>query len=177
MPAATNKAAKAAPKKPAAKKPAAKAAPKTAAKKPAAKTPAAKTVAKTAAAKGKPQSSTVNKVKSDMNDFKAKATDSARAAAERGKDRAAEAVGSIGKLIRDSASTIDEKVGTQYGDYARSAADAVDGFAGKVDAKDVDDIVTDTRDFIRKSPAVAIGAAAAIGFVLARLVRSGRDDA
>lgn len=172
MPASTDKAAKAAPKKPAAKKPAAKAAPKTAAKK-----PAVKTVTKAAPAKGKPQSNTVNKVKSDMNDFKTKATDSARAAAEKGKDRAAEAVGSIGKLIRDSAATIDEKVGTQYGDYARSAADAVDGFAGKVDGKDVDDIVSDTRDFIRKSPAVAIGAAAAIGFVLARLVRSGRDDA
>lgn len=172
MPASTDKAAKAAPKKtaarPAAKKPAAKTAPKK---------PAAKTVAKAAPAKGKAQNTTANKVKSDMNDFKAKATDSARAAAEKGKDRAAEAVGSIGKLIRDSAATIDEKVGTQYGDYARSAADAVDGFAGKVDAKDVDDIVTDTREFIRKSPAVAIGAAAAIGFVLARLVRSGRDGA
>jgi ElaB/YqjD/DUF883 family membrane-anchored ribosome-binding protein len=35
-------------------------------------------------------------------------------------------------------------------------------------------MVEDTRQFVRKSPAVAIGAAAAIGFVLARLVRSGR---
>lgn len=176
MPASTDKAAKAAPKKPvakpAAKKPAAKPAAKAAPKK-----PAAKTVTKATPAKGKTQASTTSKVKSDMNDFKTKAADSARAAAEKGKDRAAEAVGSIGKLIRDSAATIDEKVGTQYGDYARSAADAVDGFAGKVDGKDVDDIVADTRDFIRKSPAVAIGAAAAIGFVLARLVRSGRDDA
>ena len=55
------------------------------------------------------------------------------------------------------------------------AADAVDGFAGQVDAKDVDDIVEDARQFVRKSPAVAIGAAAAIGFILARIVRSGRD--
>lgn len=144
----------------------------------AAKKPAAKTVAKATLAKGESKASaTASKVKDDMKNFKDKATDTARAAAEKGKDRATEAATSIGKLIRDSASTIDEKVGTQYGDYARSAADAVDGFAGKVDAKDVDDIVSDTRDFIRKSPAVAIGAAAAIGFVLARLVRSGRDDA
>lgn len=162
--------------KPAAKKPAAKAASKPAAKKAAPKKSAAKTVAKTAAPKAKTQGST-NKVKSEFADLKSKAADGARTAAEKGKDRASEAVGSIGKLIRDSASTIDEKVGTQYGDYARSAADAVEGFADKVDAKQVDDIVSDTRDFIRKSPAVAIGAAAAIGFVLARLVRSGRDDA
>ena len=44
-----------------------------------------------------------------------------------------------------------------------------------MDTKQVDDILEDTRQFIRKSPGVAIGAAAAIGFVLARLVRSGRD--
>ena len=85
--------------------------------------------------------------------------------------------GPIGKLIRDSAATIDENVGKQYGDYARGAADAVDGFATKLDAKDVDALAEDARQFVRKSPAVAIGAAAAVGFVLARLFRSGGKDA
>lgn len=152
--------------------------PKTAPKKPAAaKKPMAspKAVAKAAPAKGKTEDVKA-KVKADMNNFKAKATDSAKAAAEKGKDRATEAVGSIGKLIRDSAATIDDNVGKQYGDYARSAADMVDGFAGKMDAKDVDAIAEDARQFVRKSPAVAIGAAAAIGFVLARLIRSGGKD-
>ncbi len=153
--------------------------PKTAVKKPAPSkktTAAPKAVAKSAPAKGKADDVKA-KVKADMNNFKAKATDSARAAAEKGKDRATEAVSSISKLIRDSAATIDENVGKQYGDYARGAADSVDGFATKLDAKDVDALVGEAREFVRKSPAVAIGAAAAIGFVLARLVRSGRDDA
>lgn len=158
--------------KPAAKK-AAPTKPKTATAKPKA---APKAVAKVVPAKGKTEDVKA-KVKADMNNFKAKATDSAKAAAEKGKDRATEAVGSIGKLIRDSAATIDENVGKQYGDYARGAADAVDGFADKMEAKDVEDIVEDARQFVRKSPAVAIGAAAAIGFVLARLVRSGGKDA
>lgn len=152
--------------------------PKTAPKKPAAaKKPMAspKAVAKAAPAKGKTEDVKA-KVKADMNNFKAKATDSAKAAAEKGKDRATEAVGSIGKLIRDSAATIDDNVGKEYGNYARSAADAVDGFASKLDAKDVDAIAEDARQFVRKSPAVAIGAAAAIGFVLARLIRSGGKD-
>jgi ElaB/YqjD/DUF883 family membrane-anchored ribosome-binding protein len=160
----------------AAAKPAAK--PKAAPKKPAAaKKPAAsaKAVAKAPPPKGKTEDVKA-KVKKDMNDFKAKATDSAKAAAEKGKDRATEAVGSIGKLIRDSAATIDDNVGKQYGDYARSAADAMDGFADKMDAKDIDAIAEDARQFVRKSPAVAIGAAAAIGFVLARLIRSGGKD-
>lgn len=165
----------------AAAKPAAK--PKAAPKKTATTTAAAakpaapsKAVAKATPPKGKTENVTA-KVKTDMNDFKAKATDSAKAAAEKGKERATEAVGSIGKLIRDSAATIDENVGKQYGDYARGAADAVDGFASKLDAKDVDALAEDARQFVRKSPAVAIGAAAAVGFVLARLFRSGGKDA
>ncbi len=151
---------------------------KSAPKKPAAAKNAApaKAVAKAAPAKGKTED-VKTKVKKDMNDFKAQATESVRAAATKGKDRATEAVGSIGKLIRDSAGTIDDNVGKQYGDYARSAADMVEGFAGKMDAKDVDALAEDARQFIRKSPAVAIGAAAAIGFVLARLIRSGGKDA
>lgn len=154
--------------KPAAK---AKAAPakKTSAKKPAS---AAKAVAKKLPAIGKPQAS----VKEEANDMKSRASEAARSAAERGKERAAEGMGSIGKIIRDSAAAIDQSVGPQYGDYARKAADAVEGFAGKVDEKEVDDIVDGVRDFVRKSPAVAIGAAAAVGFVLVRLLRSGRDE-
>lgn len=144
--------------------------------KPTASTSAPKALAKAQPAKGKTDD-VKSKVKSEMNDFKSKAADSARAAAEKGKDRATEAVGSIGKLIRDSAVTIDDNVGKQYGDYARSAADMVDGFAGKLDAKDVDALADDARQFVRKSPAVAVGAAAAIGFILARLVRSGGKDA
>lgn len=162
------------------KTPAAK---KTAPKKPAvAKKPAAPKaaspkngVAKVKADPGKTQANGVDAMKDEFNSFKDQAGGKARDAANRGKERAAEAMGGIGKIIRESADTIDDKVGKQYGDYARSAADTVDGFADKVDGQDIDALVEDARQFIRKSPAVAIGAAAAIGFVLARVIRSGRD--
>ncbi|MEY3634840.1 MAG: hypothetical protein RLZZ61_1250 [Pseudomonadota bacterium] len=154
--------------KPAATKPAAKSSK--------AKSPAPKAVARAQTAKGT-SDNTKSKIKSDMNDFKAQATESVRTAATKGKDRTTEAVGSIGKLIRNSAGTIDDNVGKQYGDYARSAADMVEGFASKMGAKDVDTLAEDARQFVRKSPAVAIGAAATIGFVLARLLRSGDKDA
>ena len=167
-------------KTPAAKKPAAKKAvvkKPAAAKKPAtAKTAAPKNgVAKVKAYPGKTQANGVNAMKDEFNNFKDQAGGKARDAANRGKERAAEAMGGIGKIIRESADAIDEKVGKQYGDYARSAADTVDDFADKVDGQDIDALVEDARQFIRKSPAVAIGAAAAIGFVLARVIRSGRD--
>ncbi len=132
-------------------------------------------VAKVKVDPGQAEANGAKNMKDEFNSFKDQAGGKARDAANRSKERAAEAMGGIGKIIRESADTIDEKVGKQYGDYARTAADTVDGFADKVDGQDIDALVEDARQFIRKSPAVAIGAAAAIGFVLARVIRSGRD--
>ena len=99
----------------------------------------------------------------------------ARDAASKGKDKAAEAVGSLAKMLEDSADTVDSKFGKQYGDYARSAASTVAGLASTLDEKDLDELAASTRDFVKKSPAVAVGAAAVIGFVLARMLKGGSD--
>ena len=103
------------------------------------------------------------------------ATDRARTYAEDGKERAGGVLDEFAKLMGDAAPTVDEKLGEQYGKYARSAADQLSGFAETLRTRDVDDLVADARDFVKKSPVVAIGAAAAIGFALARLVKSGLD--
>ncbi|MEM8918851.1 MAG: hypothetical protein AAGE37_08325 [Pseudomonadota bacterium] len=179
-------------KKPATAKPAAK---KAATRKPAAKkTAAKKTAAKTTSArktstrkKATPKPSAPLKAGAtraaasdskiiDTEDLKSKAIDKARAAANQGKERTGGAIGNLGKLIDESAQTLDENVGEKYGDYARSAADAVHTFAEKIDEKDVDEMVEDARQFVRKSPAVAIGAAAVVGFLVSRLIKSGMDD-
>ena len=96
--------------------------------------------------------------------------------AAQGKDRATGALDNVARLIGDAAGTVDERVGAQYGDYTRKAAEAVASFASTLKGKDVDDLVKDAGDFVKKSPAVAIGAAAAVGFVLARLIKAGSDD-
>lgn len=111
--------------------------------------------------------------------FKDKAGDKAREYADTGKDKAADLLDSLSKTVKDLAGSVDERLGTTYGDYTRKAADAVSGAAETLKAKDVDDIVADTREFVRSRPAVAIGAAAAVGFLLARLVKAGtggRED-
>jgi ElaB/YqjD/DUF883 family membrane-anchored ribosome-binding protein len=115
-------------------------------------------------------------IRQEAGTLKDQASASARGAATEGKARAASALGNVARLIGDAAGTVDEKVGAQYGDYARKAADSVNGFAATLRDKDVDDLVRDATDFVKKSPAVAIGAAAAIGFVLARLIRAGTDS-
>jgi ElaB/YqjD/DUF883 family membrane-anchored ribosome-binding protein len=103
------------------------------------------------------------------------ASTKARDAAAKGKDKAAEAVGSLAKMLEDSAGTVDSKFGKQYGDYARSAASTVAGLASTLDQKDLDELAASTRDFVKKSPAVAVGAAAVIGFVLARMLKGSNN--
>ena len=95
----------------------------------------------------------------------------ARELARQGKDKTASGLDSLAKVIEDSAGTVDDKLGKQYGDFARSAATTVAGLAGTLEQQDIDELVESTREFVKKSPAVAIGSAAVVGFMLARLLR------
>ena len=110
-------------------------------------------------------------------DFASQAKDAARTAATSAKTMTGESLHGLSKLIADTAETVDAKLGPQYGDYARKAAEAVSGAAKSLDEKDIDQLAEDARDFVRKSPAVAIGAAAVVGFVLMRLMRGSGDKA
>lgn len=112
-------------------------------------------------------------VRSETQGLKQQATEKAHALASEGKDKATDALDGVSRLINDAATSVEDQVGERYGAFARTAADTVAGFASQLREKDVEEIIDDARDFVRKSPVVAIGAAAAIGFVLARLVRAG----
>lgn len=167
----------------ASKRPAAK---KTGTKKPATKksTPAkGGTVKKTAASKpsaplkaGSTRAASTKAAADSGSDLKDRAINRARSAANEGRTKAGEAIGSLSEMIEGSAKSIDENVGEKYGNYARSAADAVSSFADKVNTKDVDEMVEDAREFVRKKPAIAIGAAAVVGLLVSRLIKSGMDD-
>jgi ElaB/YqjD/DUF883 family membrane-anchored ribosome-binding protein len=142
--------------------PKAKAKPRTTAKKPAVKPQLLKTEAKPLA--------------DEAREFIGSAGARAKKAANTGKDKAASTMGDMANMVEDIAKTLDEKVGVQYGDYARKAASAVAGVADGLGNKDVDELMNDARDFVRKKPVVAIGAAAAVGFLLTRLIKAGGDD-
>ncbi len=91
--------------------------------------------------------------------------------ANEGKAKASQAISGLGKLVEENAAAIDEKVGAQYGDYARSAAKSMQDAANRLDEKSLDDLGEDAKEFVREKPALAVGIAAAAGFVLARLFR------
>lgn len=109
----------------------------------------------------------------DVQSLKAQATEKVRDVASQGKDKAAEALDSVSRLVSETADTVDDRLGPQYGNYVRKAAGALDGLNDSIRGKEVDELFDDARNLVRKSPAVAIGAAAAIGFLLVRLVKSG----
>jgi uncharacterized protein YjbJ (UPF0337 family) len=115
-------------------------------------------------------------VRDNAGKLTGQATDKARELADQGKVKARESLGQLSKMLEDAAQQIDEKLGAQYGDYARSAAGQVNGIADRIEAKDVDELMDDVLGFVRQSPGVAIGAAATVGFLIARLVQAGLDE-
>lgn len=117
-----------------------------------------------------------NEIGEEVGRLYGQASERALDVARTGKSRAAEGLESLAKVIEDSAGTVDDKLGSQYGDFARSAASTVTGLAGQLEEKDIEELVEATRDFVRKSPAVAIGSAAVVGFMLARLLRGKSDS-
>lgn len=114
-------------------------------------------------------------LKDGASKYQSQATDKIRTLADTGKHKAGGALDQFSTMLTDAAGQVDEKLGAQYGDYARQAADMVTGFSDSIKNKDVEDLLEDARGFVRQSPAVAIGVAAALGFVVARLAQSGMD--
>jgi ElaB/YqjD/DUF883 family membrane-anchored ribosome-binding protein len=112
-------------------------------------------------------------LKSGVQNLQSQATDKVRAYAVDGKQRATTALDDLSQVVNEAAQNIDERLGPQYGEYARRAAGAVSGLADNLRNKDVDELFDQARDVVRKSPGVAIGVAAVLGFTLVRLVKAG----
>ena len=106
----------------------------------------------------------------------ARPAEKARGLVSQGLERGGEALANVSKLIGDTAAGLDERLGSQYGDYARKAASTIEETANRLASKDADELIEDTRGFVRKSPGVALAGAAVLGFALVRLVKSGLDN-
>jgi hypothetical protein len=100
------------------------------------------------------------------------AADKARGLVGQGLERSSEALSNVSRMIGDTAGGIDERLGAEYGDYARRAASAIDNAANSLASKNADELIDDTRNFVRKSPGVALAGAAVVGFAIARLFKS-----
>lgn len=109
--------------------------------------------------------------KTDANARSGEARERAYDMANDGKAKASQAMTSLSRMIEENAVKLDEQVGPKYGDYARSAARMVQDQANRLDEKTLDELADDARDFVRQSPGLAVGMAAAAGFIVARMFK------
>ena len=105
--------------------------------------------------------------------FASQAGDKARGLVTQGLERTSETLANVAKMVGDTAPGIDERLGEDYGEYARRAAGAIENVANAIAEKDPDELIEDTRNFVRNSPGIALAGAAVLGFVVARLLKSG----
>lgn len=121
-----------------------------------------------------------DRIRSGRDRLTSQAGDRARGLVGQGLERSSEALANVGRMIGDTATGLDDRLGNEYGDYARRAAGAIENAANTIASKDPDELIDDARTFVRNSPGVALAGAAVVGFVLARLVKTGlattRDD-
>jgi ElaB/YqjD/DUF883 family membrane-anchored ribosome-binding protein len=115
----------------------------------------------------------LDRIRSGREKLSSQAADKTRGLVSQGLEKSAEALANVGKLVGDTADGLDERLGADYGAYARRAATAIDDAANSLANKDADELIDDTREFVRQSPGVALAGAAIIGFALARLIKTG----
>jgi ElaB/YqjD/DUF883 family membrane-anchored ribosome-binding protein len=112
---------------------------------------------------------------SQAKDRSGDAIDRIKALAVDGKTRASGALQSVGKLVQDNAAIVDDKVGPAYGDHVRTAGSSLQDLAQRLDAKDIDELASEVKTFVQERPALAVGIAAASGFLLSRLFAGSKD--
>ena len=114
-----------------------------------------------------------DRIREGREQFASQAGDRARGLVTQGLERTSETLANVSKMVGDTAAGIEERLGPEYGDYARRAAGAIENAANSIASKDPDELIEDTRTFVRNSPGIALAGAAVVGFVVARLLKSG----
>jgi ElaB/YqjD/DUF883 family membrane-anchored ribosome-binding protein len=129
------------------------------------------------------QQGLAERFRSGREQLSGQAGEKARGLVTQGLERTAEALANVSRMVGDTAPGIEERLGGEYGDYARRAAGSIENLANTIAEKNPDELIEDTRNFVRNSPGVALAGAAVVGFVVARLFKSGlaasdgQDDA
>lgn len=95
-----------------------------------------------------------------------------RGFADEGKAQVTATLDGLVTTVRDLAAKLEGSGAAPFARYLHQAADTVAGWSASVRDKSVDDLMDDTRTLVRTSPAIAVGASIAAGFVLSRLVKA-----
>ena len=112
------------------------------------------------------------RLKDQARQTASKAGSKARSAAEEGKSKASETIKNVAASTRDAASQFEDTQAAPLTSYVNSAADRIEQFGNTIDEKSVDELLDDLREMVRRSPAIAVGAATAVGFALSRFAKA-----
>ena len=122
---------------------------------------------------GNPETGLADRLRSGREKLAGQAGEKARDLVTQGLERTAETLTNVSKMVGDTVPGIEERLGPEYSEYARRAAGAIEKTAKTIASKDPDELIEDTRTFVRNSPGIALAGAAVVGFVVARLLKSG----
>ena len=92
------------------------------------------------------------------------------------KHNAAQRMSPVQAALRETAQQLRNQGQGPVADYADSAADQVERFAGYLRENDVDSLLNDARGFARRNPAVFLGSGVALGFLATRFLKSSSQE-
>jgi len=102
--------------------------------------------------------------------LKEEARETVRQMANRQKENAAGGLGSLAHALRTAADDLEGQSQLPVDRYVRSAADSLERLSESLRHRDVNSMIGRLERYAREQPAVVVGGALAIGFLLARVV-------
>lgn len=124
---------------------------------------------------GGQQSSAMDQAKSEAGRLTQVARSRTYSYIEERKSLLAENVGGMANAVRGAAEQFDEHGNAAVADYIHRAADGLERLSETVRSRDLSSLMGDAEEFARRQPAVFIGAGVAVGFVLARFLKSSSE--
>jgi ElaB/YqjD/DUF883 family membrane-anchored ribosome-binding protein len=124
---------------------------------------------------GREQGSAVEQAKSEAGRLTQAARGRTLSYLEERKALLADNVGGVADAARNAAQQFDEQGNAMVADYIHRAADGLERFSDAVRNRDVSSLMGEAEDFARRQPAIFIGAGVAVGFLLARFLKSSSE--
>jgi len=96
----------------------------------------------------------------------------ARSAFEHQQHRVADSIGSVAQALHQAANQLNEQNQDVAARYTDTAAERIERFADSLRDRNVDELVSQAEQYARRQPELFVGGAIALGFVLARFLRT-----
>jgi hypothetical protein len=88
------------------------------------------------------------------------------------KEVAADHIEGVARVLHDTVDQLRQRSPGVVTDYAERAVQSLDSFANSLRDRDVRDLVTQVEDFARRQPVIFLAGSVAVGFALARFLKS-----